>query len=145
MYDKIKEKQSVEYSNYTVMAAINDAIRYHGACSLVDGLEEAGDAVRFKQDVGFDKLQSYLRAGGLKAASLGLQIDPSDPLYLTPGQIISFTTKGGTGQVTFSHPGDTTGSQLDPISGVFTAGTTPGLLSVHATIRSSSLVVFRSI
>jgi hypothetical protein len=55
--EKIHVAQGMSVKEYTIEIAIADAIVYHGACSLVGGLEQADSTVtKFKGDVGLDAL-----------------------------------------------------------------------------------------
>lgn len=45
-------KRSKHANDYTVQAAIGDAVRYHGACTLIIGLEEAASSAERAQDPG---------------------------------------------------------------------------------------------
>ena len=47
-------------SNYTAAMAIADAIAYHGACTIMAGLEEAGDHLTSPDDVGPDKFMKTI-------------------------------------------------------------------------------------
>jgi len=46
--------------SYTVQAAIADAIQYHGACSMIAGLEEAGDAVQEVANPGIEMMSKVM-------------------------------------------------------------------------------------
>ncbi len=52
IYDIIKVRQGEGYNVYNVEAAIRDAIKYHGACNMVEGISTAGEKM---EDVGLDK------------------------------------------------------------------------------------------
>lgn len=59
---KLYEQISVSASDktigqYTLQAAIKDAFRYHGACSIMAGLIEAQDAIRLVDNPGLDALR----------------------------------------------------------------------------------------
>lgn len=47
--------------NYTLEAAIGDAMRYHGTCNVMAGLEEAADAVTRDRDPGLKRLSELLQ------------------------------------------------------------------------------------
>ncbi len=50
IYDEIKVRQGDGYELYNVQAAIRHAIKFHGACSMVEGISTAGE----KMDTGLD-------------------------------------------------------------------------------------------
>jgi hypothetical protein len=55
--EKIGSAKSEEVTDYSVEMAIADAITYHGACSLVGGLEQAGATlVKYELNAGLDAL-----------------------------------------------------------------------------------------
>lgn len=43
---EIEGKRGYDLTNYTVQAAVADAISYHGACSVIEGMKQAGEAVQ---------------------------------------------------------------------------------------------------
>ncbi len=55
--EKINEAKLLPIEEYTLEASIADAISYHGACSLISGLEQADGAVtKLTTPVGLDAL-----------------------------------------------------------------------------------------
>jgi len=63
---EIRRREPGNEINYTVGAAVNDALLFHGACSLVVGLKEAGAAIKRSQDPGLKgaiRTQQMMRAG----------------------------------------------------------------------------------
>jgi hypothetical protein len=61
IYKQIAEQgQSKPIEDYSVEAAIKDAIFYHGQCSIVAGLQEAGDAIKTIQDPGMEAMKNAL-------------------------------------------------------------------------------------
>lgn len=56
----------VPVSGYTVERAIADIIRYHGACSVIAGLEEASDSITKVQSPGIDVFKDSLQKFGFK-------------------------------------------------------------------------------
>lgn len=51
-YEQIRHARSETLASYPLEAAVKDAIRYHGLCSTVSGLQEAGEAVRYYNEPG---------------------------------------------------------------------------------------------
>nr|VFK22620.1 MAG: hypothetical protein BECKLFY1418C_GA0070996_11233 [Candidatus Kentron sp. LFY] len=51
---EIDARRERDPTNYTVQAAIGDAIRHHGACTVMAGLAQAGDAIRKWEDPGLE-------------------------------------------------------------------------------------------
>ena len=63
--EAIEEKRSESTStpsSYTVEAAVADALLYHGACSLVDGLKEANAAIIRSRNPGLEEFRRVNRA-----------------------------------------------------------------------------------
>lgn len=66
-------RKDADASSYTLGRALADAINYHGACSLVAGLEEAHKAVSTIETLtGINKLERVMQ-GIDKLRSLGAQ------------------------------------------------------------------------
>ena len=67
-FDKVRERELRSISNkkacpvqhYGVMAGVGDALRYHGACSLLAGLAEAAEAIERSDDPGFETMRRQL-------------------------------------------------------------------------------------
>nr|VFJ97599.1 MAG: hypothetical protein BECKLFY1418A_GA0070994_107111 [Candidatus Kentron sp. LFY] len=57
---KIKTERGNDLTSYTVEAAIGDAIRYHGACSIIAGLEQAEDAIQELDNPGLSMMNRFL-------------------------------------------------------------------------------------
>ncbi|MEW7850248.1 hypothetical protein AB2N08_16260 [Massilia aurea] len=51
-YEQILLARNESLAAYPLEAAVKDAIRYHGLCSTVSGLQEAGEAVRYYNEPG---------------------------------------------------------------------------------------------
>lgn len=51
-YEQILLARNESLAGYPLEAAVKDAIRYHGLCSTVSGLQEAGEAVRYYNEPG---------------------------------------------------------------------------------------------
>ena len=51
-YEQIRQARKESLATYPLEAAVKDAIRYHGLCSTVSGLQEAGEAVRYYNEPG---------------------------------------------------------------------------------------------
>jgi len=51
-YEQILHARNEPLGTYPLEAAVKDAIRYHGLCSTVSGLQEAGEAVRYYNEPG---------------------------------------------------------------------------------------------
>lgn len=66
--EQMDQKHSKEFSEYTVEAAVADALRYNNACSLVEGVAEVSHSVDIADDpVGLRALQSQLGRAGYQA------------------------------------------------------------------------------
>ncbi len=59
-----REKGLIEYEKYNITEAVSDAIKYHGACNLIEGLKTADAAI---SDIGLKRLNESL---GLMKTSL---------------------------------------------------------------------------
>ncbi len=55
-----KDAQSRPISEYTVEAAIKDAIFFDGLCSVISGMEQAAESIRTYADPGLDSLQRVM-------------------------------------------------------------------------------------
>lgn len=73
-YKEIQERQDESIREYTVEAAVADALEYHGACSVLSGLEYAQfalDVIRLRRNPGMTELGLILtpnRAGAALAS-----------------------------------------------------------------------------
>lgn len=73
--------QAKSYSDYTVEAAVKDALYYHGQCSVMAGLEEAGAAIRTVNDPGLDALNRAIQKAQIARQLLeGKPVDLTKPL-----------------------------------------------------------------
>jgi hypothetical protein len=54
-------QQNYDLTTYTVQAAILDAVRFHGACTIVEGLREASQSIQTVRDPGLKAIKSSLR------------------------------------------------------------------------------------
>jgi hypothetical protein len=77
-----KDGQSKDTKEYTVEAALKDAINYHGECSLVAGIEELGVSVdRLAQDPGLDAVaRTLLKMNIARNIVESKSVDPADLL-----------------------------------------------------------------
>ena len=68
IYDHmVNHGQAYPYEKYNVAAAIKDAIRFHGACSVVTGFETAEKAIELVEDPGMDQaLKTIIRANAIR-------------------------------------------------------------------------------
>lgn len=67
---------------YTVEAAVKDALFYHGECSLMAGVEKAGDAIKLAQDPGLDAVnRTLIKVNQMRMIAQDQVTDPS----LVPG------------------------------------------------------------
>ncbi len=55
------KRRNASLKVYTVQAAILDAVRYHGACTIVEGLREASQSIQTVRDPGLKAMNSTLR------------------------------------------------------------------------------------
>jgi hypothetical protein len=61
VYDQIaRYGQQNDVDKYSVEAAVKDALYYHGECSLIAGVEKAGDSVKLAADPGLDAVNRVL-------------------------------------------------------------------------------------
>lgn len=61
-----------DIGTYTLEAAVGDAMRYHAACNVMAGLEEAADAITRDRDPGLKRLNELLQdSGAVASVSLG--------------------------------------------------------------------------
>jgi hypothetical protein len=58
IYKGIAEKQGKLIKDYPVEAAVKDALYYHGACSLLSGLEQAAASIERADDPGIKRLKN---------------------------------------------------------------------------------------
>ena len=71
--ENLLKAQHSEYKDYTVEAAIADAIAYNDGCSLIAGLQRVSDAVAVEDDPGLKRMSKLLNSGGkIKTNSDGL-------------------------------------------------------------------------
>lgn len=59
--DLMLRRQNADIRAYTVQAAILDAVRFHGACTIVEGLREASQSIQTTRDPGLKAIKSSLR------------------------------------------------------------------------------------
>ena len=72
---EVTERRALTISQYTVEYAIGDALKYHNQCTLIAGLEFAGDAVSFANDPPIRRTMVQLRNSGIEG---DLTLDPSN-------------------------------------------------------------------
>jgi hypothetical protein len=60
IYREIADRQNKGINEYPVEAAVKDALEYHGACSLIAGLEEAALSVERAQNPGLEELENVV-------------------------------------------------------------------------------------
>ena len=73
---KINKKKANLIKDYTVERAVSDALKYHGACNLISGLEEASDRLTVADDPGFKRLKQIFEEAGVKSV-LTLETEPN--------------------------------------------------------------------
>ena len=61
LYKAIEGRQAKEISEYTVEAAVKDALMYHNACTLLTGLEEAGASIERASNPGVAQLNELFQ------------------------------------------------------------------------------------
>lgn len=76
--DAMHERRCQPLHDYTILAAVRDALEYHGSCSIISGLEEASDSITQIQDPGLIRLESTLKRSKLlrKEISEALKDEP---------------------------------------------------------------------
>ena len=67
-----------EIDEYPVELAVGDVNRYHGACSLIEGLEEVSEVVTVANDPGLKRLQEIFDKIGVKSTFKITTGDPED-------------------------------------------------------------------
>lgn len=76
--ENLLKAQHSEYKDYTVEAAIADAIAYNDGCSLIAGLQRVSDAVAVEDDPGLKRMSKLLNSGGkIKTNNDGLVLTVS--------------------------------------------------------------------
>lgn len=61
VYNQIAlQGQAKSYDEYTVQAAVKDALYYHSQCSVISGLEVAADSIELSRDPGIDAANRVL-------------------------------------------------------------------------------------
>jgi len=81
---EIKEKRGLSLDDYTVEGAIADAIVYHGACSLDEGVSFAQKSIISYEDIGIKKftaIQNQLAEG--RNISKAFILGPLDSLFVS--------------------------------------------------------------
>ena len=73
---EIDGRQDLPISDYDIRAALQDAIRYHNACSLNAGLEAAADSIKEVKDIGLSRALSVTS----KVLALRRQLDLNSEL-----------------------------------------------------------------
>lgn len=92
----ILSKRNTLISNYTVEAAIRDVALYHGACSLIVGLEAAGVATKTFSNPGLDSINTTLSKLRLSHSLADNLRDPiSAPASLKELQTIQSSATAG--------------------------------------------------
>ena len=89
--------------NYTVQAAVADVLTYHGACSIIAGMEQAGDAIQEIENPGprmvrkviaqqrhLQEMQTVKDPKDLKWGVFAQEVlsSPSDPAYNNPFAVV---------------------------------------------------------
>lgn len=80
IYDEIvRYGANRDERHYSVEAAIKDALFYHGECSLMAGVEKAGDAIKLAQDPGLDAVnRTLLKVNQMRMIAQEQVTDPAD-------------------------------------------------------------------
>lgn len=76
---KIAANRKAEIGDYTVEAAIAEAVRYHGACSMNTGLERSGKAVSDAKNIGLGTLKTALDDFNSAKEAMKKAIEASPP------------------------------------------------------------------
>jgi hypothetical protein len=114
--------QRKAYLEYPVQAAVNDAIAYDGMCSIIAGLDKAGDALVRANEPGLDAVNRTV-----VKAQLMRQLNGGDPAQLQ--QLVDAYGKAGIDVRTIlpSFPGVVPGGQQ--LGGAFGPFSVPGNLA----------------
>ena len=64
IHAKILEKRSQSTGQYTIEGAVADAILYHGACTVNEGIIQAEKSLQTSDDIGVVKLNDTLNKAG---------------------------------------------------------------------------------
>ena len=111
------ERRGKSAKDYTLEAAVGDAVRFHGTCNVLAGLEEASDAVTRERDPGLRRLSELLQGVGAGVnLSLGTAaLDTSDlpSARRTCGQIAATVSAGKQAANDFSQAAKK--AQEDPV------------------------------
>lgn len=90
IYDQIKkDRESADYENYPVEAAVKDALRYHSACNLLIGLEEAADSLERAKNPGLTQMREFLKSYGelRKELQQAVEKESEKKLEATPPKV----------------------------------------------------------
>ena len=118
IYGKIRDRQNQDTTAYPIQAAVKDAVEYHGACSAIDGLEAAGDAVVQNRNPGLKQFKKVFddktgsltitKSGQGETVAINANIAPENPLTLelTKESVkvkeeVIITARGGTPPYSF--------------------------------------------
>lgn len=71
---EMRKAQTKSYDEYTIEAAVADAISYNDGCSLIAGLQHASDAVSAEQDPGLKRLSKVMSESGFKPINGGFTL-----------------------------------------------------------------------
>lgn len=77
IYNKRKKDAEPKMEAYPVERAVADALRYHGACNLITGLEEASERVTLSDNIGFEQLNKMLEKSGMNQ-TIKLQVEEAE-------------------------------------------------------------------
>jgi hypothetical protein len=80
IYDEIvRYGTDRDEKRYPVEAAVKDALFYHGECSLMAGVEKAGDSIKLAQDPGLDAVNRTLfKVNQMRLIAQDQVTDPAD-------------------------------------------------------------------
>ena len=80
--------------SYTVEAAVADAIRYHGACSMDSGIGQAQRSLQSFEDIGVERFrQIQQQQSAARSASMSFELGPISSLTLAERAVSDLTLK----------------------------------------------------
>lgn len=104
----IRSRRGESLASYTVEAAVGDAIRYHGSCSMDSGIGQAQRSLESFEDIGVDRLSNILRKQHLiRNESIAFQLDEIGSLVIAEFVVNGLKTRlTGSYQARLDQPAD---------------------------------------
>lgn len=130
--NEMNSRRTGDIGRYNLEAALADAGRYHGACTLVAGLEQAKDAIKTVENPGMRMMQvtlnNVLQARSMQNAlakqDTGATLNDEDlrvPSFIVDGQSVgALVGSGGVRYAGLTH--EAAWPQAEPVKTAFDAG-----------------------